>query len=138
MRTLRILLAEDNRGDLLLVQESLREHRIKHQLYVVRDGQEALDYVGRMGGLHEAHYPDLILLDLNMAKVDGSTVLCELRRHPEFARVPVIVVTSSDSARDKERMAQLGIRYYFRKPTEYDEYMQLGSIVKQVLEQQTA
>ena len=92
----------------------------------------ALDYVGRMGGL------DLILLDLNLPKIDGSTVLSELRQHPESARVPVIVVTSSDSPKDKARMAQLGISYYFRKPTEYDEYMQLGGIVKQVMDQQTA
>ena len=136
MRVLRILLAEDNRGDVLLVRESLREHRIKHELYVVRDGQEALDYVGRMGGTDEVPYPDLILLDLNLPKVDGSTVLGELRQHPESARVPVIVVTSSDSAKDKERMAQFGISCYFRKPTEYEDYMQLGSIVKQVLEAQ--
>lgn len=61
-----------------------------------------------------------------------------MRQHPESAHVPVIVVTSSDSAKDKERMAQFGISYYFRKPTEYEEYMQLGSIVKQVLERQTA
>jgi len=138
MKVLRILLAEDNRGDVFLVQESLKEHHIAHQLDVVRDGQEALDYVERMGGPDEAPYPDLILLDLNLPKVDGSAVLSELRQHPESARVPVIVVTSSDSAKDKERMARLGISYYFRKPTEYEEYMQLGSIVKQVLEHQSA
>jgi chemotaxis family two-component system response regulator Rcp1 len=136
MRALQILLAEDNRGDVLLIQESLREHQIQHKLYVVRDGQEALDYVGRMPD--EVPYPDLVLLDLNLPKVDGSTVLSELRQHPESARVPVIVVTSSDSAKDKGRMAQLGISHYFRKPTEYEDYMRLGSIVKQVLEQQTA
>ena len=138
MRALRILLVEDNRGDVLLVRESLREHQIKHELYVVRDGQEALDYVGRMSGPHEVPYPDLILLDLNLPKVDGSTVLSELRQRPGSAHVPVIVVTSSDSAKERERMAQLGIGYYFRKPTEYADFMQLGSIVKQVLQHQTA
>ena len=138
MRALRILLAEDNRGDVLLVRESLREHQIRHELHLVRDGQEALDYIGRMGGPDQAPCPDLILLDLNLPKVDGPTVLTELRHHPESAHVPVIVVTSSDSAKDKERMAQLGIGYYFRKPTEYEEYMQLGNIVKQVLEHQSA
>jgi CheY-like chemotaxis protein len=138
MRVLQILLAEDNRGDVFLVQESLREHQINHELYVVRDGQEALDYVGRMGGPHEVPYPDLILLDLNLPKVDGPTVLSELRQRPGSARVPVIVVTSSDSAKDKERMAGLGISYYFRKPTEYEKYMLLGGIVKQVLQQQRA
>jgi CheY-like chemotaxis protein len=137
MKAPRILLAEDNRGDVFLVQESLREHQIKHELYVVRDGEEALDYLGRTGRPDELPFPDLILLDLNLPKVDGSTVLSELRQNPESARVPVIVVTSSDSAKDRERMAQLGISYYFRKPTEYEAYMQLGSIVKEVLEQHT-
>ena len=133
MRPLLILLAEDNRGDVLLVRDSLREHRIEHELHVVRDGQQALDYVGRLGEPHEVPYPDIILLDLNLPKVDGAAILSELRQHPESAHVPVIVVTSSDSPKDKERMTQLGISYYFRKPTEYEEYMQLGGIVKQVL-----
>jgi CheY-like chemotaxis protein len=135
VRALQILLAEDNRGDVFLVQESLREHQIEHELYVVRDGEEALDYVARMGGSDEVPYPDLILLDLNLPKVDGSAVLSELRQHPESARVPVIVVSSSDSAREREQMAQFGVSYYFRKPTGYADYMHLGSIVRQVLEQ---
>jgi len=134
---LHVLLAEDNRGDVFLVQESLREHQIQHDLRVVRNGQEALDYVERMGKPEEAPCPDLILIDLNLPKGDGSTVLREIRQRPECAHVPVIVVTSSDSAKDRERMAQFGISYYFRKPSEYDAFMQLGGIVKQVLEQQT-
>ena len=138
MRTLRILLAEDNRGDMLLVQESLREHQIMHDLHIVRNGQEALDYIGRIGKTGEVPCPDLILLDINLPKGDGSTVLGEIRRRPESAHVPVIVVTSSDSPKDKERMSRLGISYYFRKPTVYEEFIQLGGIVKQVLERQEA
>ena len=138
MKELNILLAEDNRGDVFLVQESLREHQIRHDLHVVRNGQEALDYVERMGKADDVPCPDLILLDLNLPKGDGSTVLSEFRHRPECAHVPVIVVTSSDSAKDRERMTKLGISYYFRKPTGYEEFMQLGSIVKQVMEQQRA
>ena len=133
MRALRILLAEDNRGDVLLVRESLREHQIEHELHVVQDGQEALDYVRRMGEPDQPPCPDVLLLDLNLPKGDGSDVLSELRRHPRYGATPVIVVTSSDSAQDRQRMTELGISYYFRKPTEYDEYIKLGGIVRQVV-----
>ena len=133
MRALHILLAEDNRGDVLLVRESLREHQIPHELHVVQDGQEALDYLLRMGQPDQPPCPDLLLLDLNLPKGDGAGILSEFRRHPRFADTPVIVVTSSDSAQDRQRMTELGIRYYFRKPTEYEEYMELGGIVRQVL-----
>jgi CheY-like chemotaxis protein len=134
MRALNILLAEDNRGDILLVRESLREHQIQHELHVVNDAQAAIEYLRNMGRSDQPPRPDLLLLDLNLPKGDGSDVLSELRRHPECAGTPVIVVTSSDSARERRRITELGISYYFRKPTEYEEYMQLGAIVRQVLE----
>ncbi len=133
MRLLHILLAEDNHGDILLVCEALREHRIKHELQVAKDGQQALDYMARMGKAGGLPCPDVMLLDLNLPKADGPTVLKEFRRHPECAHVPVIVVTSSDSPLDRTRMAQLGINRYFRKPTDYADYMQLGAIVREVV-----
>ena len=133
MKDLHILLAEDNRGDILLVRESLQEHQIGHQLHVVQDGQEALDYVSHLGETDEAPCPDLVLLDLNLPKADGSTVLVAVRQNPVCAHIPVIVVTSSDSPKERERMAQLGISHYFRKPSEYDDYMQLGAVIKKVL-----
>ena len=134
MRPVHILLAEDNPGDVLLVRESLREHHIEHELHVVHDGQAALDYFLRMGQPDQPPCPDLLLLDLNLPKGDGSVVLSDLRRHPDYAATPVIVVTSSDSTQDRQRMTELGISHYFRKPTDYEEYMQLGSIVRRVLE----
>lgn len=69
----------DNCGDVFLARDALRQHRIEHELYVVRDGQEALDYIGRMGEPH-APYPDLILIKLNLPKVDGARVRRELRQ----------------------------------------------------------
>ncbi len=136
MRLLHILLAEDNRGDVLLVRDSLQESQIEHELHVVKDAQEALDYVAGMGTPNGVPCPDLMLLDLNLPKGDGVTVLSEFRKHPQCAQTAVIVVTSSDSAKDRERVAQLGISYYFRKPTDYDDFMRLGGIVKEVLQQQ--
>jgi CheY-like chemotaxis protein len=106
MRLLHILLAEDNRGDVMLVREALREHHIEHELHVVQDGQQALDYVVRMGKAGEAPCPDILLLDLNLPKADGRTVLTEFRKHPECAKTPVVVVTSSDAPKDRAHLGQ--------------------------------
>ena len=133
MRLLHILLAEDNRGDVLLVRQALQEHHIEHELHVVRDGQQALDYVVRMGKPGGDPCPDVILLDLNLPKADGPTVLAEFRQHPECARVPVIVVTSSGAERDRSRTKALGISHYFQKPSDYNDFMQLGALVKDVV-----
>lgn len=137
MKVLHILLAEDNRGDILLVREALQEHQIEHKLHIVEDGHKALEYVVRMGKLNEEPCPDVMLLDLNLPKADGPTVLSAFRKHPEGERTPVIVVTSSDSPKDRARMKELGISYYFRKPSDFTSYMQLGAVIKKVVERQT-
>jgi CheY-like chemotaxis protein len=138
MKLLHILLAEDNRGDILLVREALEQHQIQHTLHIVENGQDALDYITRMGKANEEPCPDVILLDLNLPKADGPAVLSEFRKHPECIQTPVIVVTSSDSPRDRARVAELGISHYFRKPTDFAAYMELGAIVREVVQNQTA
>ncbi len=132
MKVLRILLAEDCQGDIQLVRESLTEHRIQHELYVVQDGEAALQLVARMGEPGEVPCPDVMLLDLNLPKGDGPQILTEFRKHPLGGATPVIVVTSSDAPKDRERMSELGISYYFRKPMDFTEFMRLGEIVKTV------
>lgn len=131
---LRILLAEDNPGDVLLVQHALAEHNIDCELKVMRDGAEALDFVMRIGQPGEPPCPDLLLLDLNLPRIDGQELLKEFRNHPQCSHTPVVVITSSDASRDRARMSELGISYYFRKPSDFDEFMSLGAIVRQVLE----
>ena len=135
---MRILLAEDNVGDILLVQQALEEHQIPHELHVVKDGGEALDFVARMGQPGEPPCPDIVLLDLNLPKADGSQVLSALRKHPECARTPVIAVTSSDAVRDRARMAELGVDRYFKKPSDLYEFLQLGAVVQEVIESRAA
>jgi chemotaxis family two-component system response regulator Rcp1 len=127
-----ILLLEDNPGDILLVQKALQKHHIRHRLHVIRDGEEALAYVARIGEPGGEPLPDLVLLDLNMPKADGAEILSAVRRHPGCARVPVIIVSSSATLRDQARMAQLGVARYFRKPFDFDEFMQLGAVVREV------
>ena len=132
---LRILLAEDNAGDVLLVKRALTEHDIPHELHVVRDGAEALDFVGRMGQPGQIPCPDVFLLDLNLPKLEGPQILTEFRKHPECAEIPVVVVSSSDEERDRARMVELGVTRYFKKPTDLDEFMQLGAVVREVVQE---
>ena len=128
MKPLQILLAEDNRADILLVREALNEHGVIHELHVVRDGEEAIQFLVQMGQDDGPPCPDLMLLDMNLPKAEGSQVLLAFRRHPECAHTPVIVVSSSDSPRDKALMQQLGVSHYFKKSSDFDEYMKLGAI----------
>ena len=135
MNPLNILLAEDNRGDVLLVRQALEEHDIEHQLYVVQDGAQAIEFVAQMGKPGGVPCPDVILLDLNLPKADGPEILTEFRKHPECTTTPVIVVTSSDAIKDRARAAELGISRYFKKPSEFDEFMKLGAVVREVVDE---
>jgi CheY-like chemotaxis protein len=137
MNPLQILLAEDNPGDILLVTDALDSHNISYQLHVVRAGDEALAFIDRMGQPGDVTCPDVMLLDLNLPKVDGPEILSKFRKHPQCADTPVIVITSSDASRDRERMAEFGIARYFRKPSDLDEFMKLGAVVIEVVQGQT-
>ncbi len=134
MSAFNILLAEDNLGDVLLVKEALATHQIPHDLHVVRDGGEALNFVAHMGEPGQVPCPDVMLLDLNLPKVDGPAILTEFRKHPECVQTPVVVISSSDTPQDRDRMSALGVTYYFRKPSDLEAYLQLGSVVKRLLE----
>lgn len=132
---LHILLAEDNRGDVLLIEQALAEHHIRHELHVVHDGEQALRFIEQMGKSGSTPCPDLLLLDLNLPKVEGQQVLTEFRKHPQCSNTPVIVVSSSDAPRDKARIGELGVSRYFRKPSELDDFMKLGAVVLEVVDE---
>ena len=137
MKLLHILVAEDNQGDVILFQEALAHHQIEHELHVAPDGKAALDYVARMGRPGEPPCPDVMLLDLNLPKADGATILEEFRKHPECTETPVIVVTSSDAEKDRAKVAAFQVTRYFRKPSDFDAYMELGAVIREVVEGQT-
>jgi chemotaxis family two-component system response regulator Rcp1 len=132
MRRLQILLAEDNHGDVLLVLEALRVYGVEHVLHVVRDGSEAARYIDSMGWDRESPCPDVFLLDLNLPKRDGHEVLRLFRRRSDCESRPVIVITSSDAERDRRLAAEAGATRYFRKPSDLDEFIQLGALVAEV------
>ena len=131
---LHVFLVEDNPGDIELVYEALRENEVEYTMTIARDGAQAKRYIESIGTI-DAHCPDVLILDLNLPKADGHELLALLRSHPLCTETPVIVVTSSDSRKDRDRAAALGAARYFRKPTDLSEYMQLGALVREVVEE---
>ena len=135
-----ILLAEDNPADSYLIRESLQKHNKNNilELIVVTDGEQAIDYVLRRGKFVQACRPDLIVLDLNLPKSDGVEVLRCVREQADLHDVPVVVLTSSNSARDRSIAERLGANRFITKPLDLDEYMALGGTLLNYLEGSSA
>lgn len=121
-----ILLVEDNKQDELLTIRALEKNNIMNRVDVVRDGQEALDYIFRRGsfaGLGAEPMPQVILLDLKLPKIDGIEVLRQLRADEKTRRVPVVVLTTSNEDVDLLRVYDLGANSYVRKPVDFNEFI---------------
>jgi CheY-like chemotaxis protein len=135
MKLIHVLLAEDNKGDVFLVEEALHAHGISFQLHVAVDGLEVTRYLDRLTTDPSATpCPDVFLLDLNLPKADGHEVLNSFRAHPACSHVPVIIITSSDAPKDRRRAELLGATRYFRKPSDLAEFMTLGALIMQVVD----
>ncbi len=116
--TLEVLLVEDSKADVRLAQEALSEVGLPTNVTVVNDGEQALDYLRRAERQQELRRPDLILLDLNMPKVNGHEVLDEMRGMVEYKETPVILLTTSNCDEDIQKAHGLGMNYYLRKPVQ--------------------
>lgn len=119
----RLLLVEDNPGDVRLTREALTEGSIENTLHVVEDGHEALDFLNQRGEYEEAPRPDLILLDLNLPRVNGETVLRRIKEDPELAPLPVIVLTGSRAPEDVRSSYEHQANAYLTKPVDPDEFI---------------
>lgn len=128
----RILVVEDSKADFFLIREAIATAGVNATLHVVTDGEQALQFLRSAEDGGEC-CPDLILLDLNIPRKDGTEVLRQLRSNAAFREARVLVVTSSDSVRDRESVNALGVSGYFRKPSVFTEFMKLGSLVKSLL-----
>ena len=122
---LMILLVEDDDGHASLVQRNLKRAGVANQIVRVKDGQEALDYLRSQGAF--AGRPDgaplLLLLDINMPRVDGVGVLKAVKADPALARLPVIMLTTTDDPREVDRCYQLGCSVYVTKPVQYQDFV---------------
>jgi CheY-like chemotaxis protein len=117
-----VLLAEDNPGDVRLTREALRGSRVRMNLNVVGNGEEAMAFLLRKGAYAQAARPSLVLLDLNMPKKDGREVLVEMRKNPDLACIPVVVFTSSEAEEDIVQSYRLHANGYVAKPTYVEQY----------------
>ena len=122
----RILVAEDNPADVYLLREAFSLGGQDVEMIVVTDGEQALEYVQRQGAFASVAVPDLIVLDLNLPKSDGSDVLRCIRETQAYAGVPVVVLTSSDSPRDRKTIENLGASSFITKPSDLDSFLALG------------
>jgi two-component system, chemotaxis family, response regulator Rcp1 len=133
-RPWHILIAEDNKSDVYLIQRALKESAIDAEVHIADDGEKAVRFLERADADATAPCPDLILLDINMPRYKGADILHKLRANSRCKNALVLIVTSSDSSRDREEMDTLGAHGYFRKPSEFLEFMRLGQIVRDLLE----
>ncbi|MEU2248409.1 response regulator [Streptomyces sp. NPDC019224] len=120
---IEVLLVEDDPGDELMTREAFEDNKIRNTLHVVRDGEEALDFLYRRGAHAEAPRPDLILLDLNLPKYDGRQVLEQIKQDPELALIPVVVLTTSSAEEDILRSYKLHANAYVTKPVDLDQFI---------------
>ena len=122
-----ILLIEDSRADVKIIERALAEGNVSHRLTVVPDGRQALDYFKKLEDLDLAGelQPDLVLLDLNLPGIDGCQVLTQLKTHPWLRALPVVVLTTSRRDEDILQTYQAGANSYIQKPSEYPRYRDL-------------
>lgn len=128
--TLKILLVEDNPDDVHLTKFALKKEGIENDMYVARDGEEAEIYLQRIGVDNEAHTPDLIILDLNLPKKNGFSVLSVIKSHPDLKAVPVIILTTSKSKIDIVKSYSNHANSYIQKPSELSEFFEVIRSIK--------
>jgi chemotaxis family two-component system response regulator Rcp1 len=123
IQVVEILLVEDNPADIRLTQEALRDSKLVNRLHLARDGIEALDFLCRRNGFEDAPRPDLILLDLNLPRMDGRELLEQIKSMPEMGTIPVVVLTTSQADEDILRSYRLHANCYITKPVDFDRFI---------------
>jgi len=119
-----ILLVEDNPGDIRLTKEAFSESKFNNELYVVGDGEEAMDFLQKKGKHKDAVTPDMVLLDLNLPKKDGKAVLAEIREDKRLTHMPVVVLTTSKEDADIMKMYDLQASCYVQKPLGPEQFVE--------------
>ena len=129
-RDIEILMVEDNEGDARLAREALRDGRIRNALHHVWDGEEALAFLRRRGEYADAPRPDLILLDLDLPRMDGGEVLSAIKEDDEFKRIPVVILTTSSADADILRSYNRHANCYITKPINMVEFLKVVTAIQ--------
>lgn len=131
-KMIKILMVEDNPDDIEISKRALKEARVINKLWVVRDGQEALDFLhhkGEYSDLSKSPKPGLILLDINLPRVNGLDVLKDIRQDPGLRRIPVVILTVSRRDEDVVKGYDRGCNSFIQKPVDFDKFVQ---VVKEI------
>lgn len=124
-RPIHVLLVEDNPADADLTVETFAASRFHVDMSVVTDGIQAVQFLTRTGPHAGARRPDLVLLDLNLPKLDGRSVLAEVKGHQDLRDIPIVILTSSDADRDVARSYSLGANCYVKKPVDLYAFQEI-------------
>jgi two-component system, chemotaxis family, response regulator Rcp1 len=125
VKSVDILLVEDNPGDVDLTRDALEESKMKNKLFVVGDGEEALEFLYKKGKYAEASRPDLIILDLNLPKKDGREVLADIKADDNLKRIPIVILTTSKAEEDVLKTYNLHANCYITKPLDFEQFLQV-------------
>ncbi len=128
-KVIEILLVEDNPGDVRLTLEAFKEGKLINNLSVVSDGVEAMAFLRKEGKYTDKPCPDLILLDLNMPKMDGREVLAEIKKDTNLRHIPVVILTTSEAEQDILKSYDLHANCYITKPVDLDQF---NAVVKSI------
>ncbi len=128
LRSVNILMADDDADDRMLMKEALDENNIVNEMHFVEDGEELVHYLYKRGRFNKDNTfrPGLILLDLNMPKIDGREALKIIKSDRDLRRIPVVILTTSQSENDIFETYDLGVNSYISKPVHYDQLMQVA------------
>ena len=129
-RPMEIMLVEDNFTDAALTIRALERGQVRHRLTLVRDGAEALEFLRRQGRFARAPRPDLILLDLNLPKIDGRELLATIKSDDELSSIPVVIMTGSEDYEDELRGQRLNVEGFVAKPVDMPKFLSLVKELK--------
>ena len=130
MRAIEILMIEDNPGDVRLTREAFHDGRIWNRMHVVEDGLSALDFLYQRGPYTDVPRPDLILLDLNLPRMDGREVLSVVKADPVLRVIPVVVLTTSQAEEDVLRAYHLNANCYVTKPVDFEQFIRVVQAIE--------
>jgi two-component system, chemotaxis family, response regulator Rcp1 len=130
-KEIRILLVEDNEGDIVLTLKALKKAHVHNEIDVVRDGEQALQFLHKEGSYSQAETPGLILLDINLPKIDGVEVLSEVKKHEHLRLIPVVMLTTSDSEKDILQSYYHYANCFITKPVNFTKFMEVIKTVKE-------
>jgi CheY-like chemotaxis protein len=125
LKTIEILLVEDSPGDVRLTRKALKEAKVRNNLSVASDGEEAMEMLAGSGASQQIPRPDLILLDLNLPRKNGREVLQEIKSDPELKRIPVVVLTTSQEEQDILKSYELHANAFITKPVDLDQFIRV-------------